>query len=102
MKRSETNYTHELKCWPEPFEALVSGRKLFEFRKNRRRKFKVEDDLFLREWDETRKRYTGRCLWAEISYVLSEGFGMPEGYSCLSLTHVSKVWGKKENENKWR
>ena len=34
---------HELKCWPEYFEAVISGAKTFEVRKNDR-DFAVRDE----------------------------------------------------------
>lgn len=44
---------HELKTWPVYFEALWSGRKRFEVRKNDRG-FKTGDRLVLKECDPDR------------------------------------------------
>ena len=89
---------HELKTWPEPFEAIRSGRKLFELRADDRG-FAVGDVLKLYEWDpspagegfaKTVKGYTGRGLRAEVTYVLHGGrFGLPEGMCIMSLDKVT-------------
>ena len=59
--------THELKCWPEYFEQILTGYKTFEVRKNDR-DYKVGDELFLREWDYLKMEYTGRELKMLITY----------------------------------
>lgn len=76
---------HDLKCHPKPFEDLLSGNKTFEFRKNDRN-FNVGDILILQEWDpETEDHYTGRNVRRRIKHILSEGYGLPEGFCILSL-----------------
>jgi len=50
---------HHVKCWPEFYQALAIGQKSFEIRKNDRA-YKVDDSLFIEEWDPETKRYTGR------------------------------------------
>ena len=58
--------THELKILPEYFEAVTSGRKKFEIRKNDR-DYKVGDRLYLREWNG--ENFTGDSYKAEITYI---------------------------------
>lgn len=81
----DTYKVHNLKCWPEPFEALRTWKKTAEFRKNDR-DFKVGDRLAIDEWCPVQERYTGRQIGRHITHILSEGFGMPEGYAMLSLS----------------
>lgn len=85
--------THELKCWPEPFEALLEGRKVHEYRKDDRR-FGLGDILWLREFVPagTRNggfeddRYTGRETRRLVTYVSRAPFyGIPDGYVVMSL-----------------
>ncbi len=88
--------THRLKCWPEPFQAMVDGRKRFEFRKDDRG-FCVGDELLLREWDPAPFNdasygavgYTRRELRGEVTYVL-RGFGVPDGYDVMGISEVSR------------
>src|SRR5262245_46655354 len=50
--------THELKSWPSQFQAMWTGRKRAEFRRDDRG-YQVGDLLDLREWDPEPGRYTG-------------------------------------------
>lgn len=65
------NTTHELKTWPVFFEAVWSGDKTFEIRKNDRG-FRVGDWLRLREssFKGIETVYTGRVLLVEVTYIL--------------------------------
>lgn len=98
--------THELKCWPEPFQAILDGKKTHEIRKNDRG-FEQEDLLHLREFEPcggclagirdktsppcsccagTKGMYTGRELWASVSYVTrSLIWGLEEGTVVMSI-----------------
>ncbi len=60
---------HYLKIWPEFFDAVESGRKTFELRKNDRQ-FVVNDQLVLREWDPATEDYTGRETLRTVTYLL--------------------------------
>lgn len=62
---------HELKIYPKYFDAVISGKKTFEIRKNDR-KFCVGDVLALKEWDNI--RYSGREIKAKVVYILDDGF----------------------------
>jgi hypothetical protein len=75
---------HDLKCWRDPFSAVWDGAKLFEFRRNDR-DYSVNDTLWLREWNEHHRYYTGREIRVRITYILDRGFGIPSGHCILSL-----------------
>ena len=82
--------THELKTWPEFYEAIVDGRKNFEVRCDDRG-FQAGDSVYLREWDPSRG-YTGRRLTARIGYVLHNPVGRDGatlgGHSVFSLLDI--------------
>jgi len=65
---------HDLKIWPEFFDAVASGAKPFDLRKNDRN-YHVGDTLLLREWDPNTKEYTGRQMRRLVTYVL-QGVGV--------------------------
>jgi hypothetical protein len=106
---------HELKTWPEYFEAVLKKKKTFELRKNDR-DFKVGDTLILREfipcdkcngtgrvWDvgdmtncgcgKLHGKYTGRAIMASVTYIFAEGeeFGLEEGYVIMSIKFLSNT-----------
>jgi hypothetical protein len=73
---------HELKIWPEFFQAVLTERKTFEVRKNDRG-FQDGDHLLLREWRPDRQLYTGREVLVGITY-LGELPCMP-GFTGMSI-----------------
>ena len=76
---------HELKTWPEFFEAMLSGEKRFEARKNDRG-FQVGDTLLLREWVPSGEFYTGRKAYFHVKYILDDPkFGVQRGFVVMSV-----------------
>ena len=75
---------HKLKTWPEYFQAVRSGKKNFEIRKNDR-DYQVDDTLILEEYDPA-TGYTGEIpLKLEVTYILDKQPFVPEGYVCMSI-----------------
>jgi hypothetical protein len=89
---------HELKCWPEFFDAVKRGDKPFDVRKNDRG-YQRGDVLVLRKWDPAPhngshyvKPDGGHVTYADradtvrldVTYVLS-GFGIESGYVCMGI-----------------
>lgn len=76
---------HELKCDPEPFQAVYLGSKAFEVRVNDR-DYKVGDSLHLREYDRATGAYTGRWVSKRVTYLLPGGaYGLPDDICVMSL-----------------
>lgn len=90
--------THALKCWPEPFDAIVAGKKRFEFRRDDRG-FAVGDILRLQKWDPSRgpggyyfkdedsEVGDPGCypsIDVRVTYIL-RSFGVPDGYVVMSI-----------------
>lgn len=71
---------HELKILPEYFEAVVSGDKRFEIRKNDRN-YKKGDILRLNEYQDG--QYTGDVHVAEITYITD--YAQQDGYVVLGI-----------------
>lgn len=72
---------HDLKILPEWFNAVISGVKTFEIRKDDRN-YQPRDELLLREWDGT--AYTGRTCKADVTMVL-RGEYCREGYCTMAI-----------------
>lgn len=76
---------HELKTWPEYFEAILDGRKRFEIRKNDRG-FEVGDHLILMEYDPTESKYSDREIYCEVDYIMhGKKFGLILGYCIMNI-----------------
>ena len=80
-----------MKTWPEPFIAILDGRKRFEIRRNDRG-FMVGDLLILQEWDPAlavearsnhraypeKEAFTRRDITVVVTYVAPGGsWGLP-------------------------
>lgn len=78
--------THDLKTIQPYFDALKTGQKRFEIRKNDR-DFQVGDYLHLQEYD-TEKGYTGKDLFFKVSFILYDNTFLKDGYICMSLLRM--------------
>ena len=90
---------HDLRTWPQFFEAVADRSKPFEVRRDDR-DFQPGDWLLLEEYDPTDsgqprvyepKGYTGRKLIRRITYVLrgqaATDVGVRAGFCVLGLAH---------------
>lgn len=81
---------HELKCWPEYYDAVERGDKPFEIRKWDR-PYQVGDTLLLRRYDPRVQDYTGQQMRKKITYLLDltylPGDNIPHftGYVAIGL-----------------
>lgn len=81
---------HELKTWPEYFQAIWDRRKTFEVRVNDRG-FTVGDTLILKEWDPETGKYTGSAMMRTVTYVMLGGsFGIDAGTVVMGLGEHSQ------------
>jgi len=69
--RERSTSVHYLKCWPQFFDEIASGRKKHDLRRADDRNFKVGDTLVLEEYDPEREAFTGRSLMVEVTYITS-------------------------------
>ena len=99
--------THELKCWPNAFEAIRDGRKRFEWRRDDRG-FEVGDVLVLKLYDPHAHGYSSTGPAADdgsafgdyvkneaserieqrvrVTYILrSDWFGVPQNFCIMSI-----------------
>jgi len=81
---------HKVKVWPPFFEAVLSGDKTFEVRKDDRN-YQVGDSHALFKWSPDTNTYTGLFSNFRIVYKLDGGqFGIEKGYCCLGIAPISK------------
>lgn len=80
--------THDLKTVQPYFDAVASGAKTFEIRKNDRG-FEVGHHLFLREYQDDGEGfgdgYTGRATLRRITYITDFPDGLREGYVVMGI-----------------
>ena len=82
--------THDLKCWPGPFQAVKQGIKTLELRYNDR-DYQVGDYLHLREFvpiypGQRPGKYTGDSVLVQVTHVLRGFTGLEPGYVAMSIT----------------
>ena len=84
---------HSLKTEPKYFEAVASGKKTFELRKNDR-DFRVGDYLALNEWDGD---YTGAAILAKITWAMNpnEIMTCQGDYVILSIEQIENYGGER-------
>lgn len=84
--------THELKCWPEYFDAISRGEKKFDVRRDDRG-FQKGDSVKMTKWDPKTQRAL-RDVWGNspltltkrIRYILTGGhFGIEAGFVVLGF-----------------
>ena len=80
---------HELKTWPEYFQAIIDGIKPFEVRRNDR-DYQVGDTLFLMEYDPERG-FTGRNILREVTYILNKKPFVPDGYVIMGIKERTDI-----------
>lgn len=80
---------HMLKTWPPYFEAIVSGEKTLELRRDDRG-YQVDDVLKLCEFDPEAGRYTGRQHHVVITHLIrGPQFGIEAGWAALSIKAIA-------------
>ena len=73
---------HELKIYTDFFNAVISGKKTFEIRKNDRN-YKVGDMLALNEWDWN--AYTGNSCLVYVDFIIESPEYVKEGMVIMSI-----------------
>lgn len=88
---------HELKVWPEYFQAIIDNKKKFELRKNDRG-FQVGDTLVLKEFEPGGSKFSGREAEVKVTYAIyGPAWGLPADICVLSI-EKSKPAAENEGE----
>jgi len=91
MGEGEGMKIHDLKCWPDFFQAIWDGLKTFEIRKNDR-DYQAGDILIDREYIKRTNTYTGRIIEAEVTYLLGGLWpGLAKDYVCMAINVIGKI-----------
>lgn len=75
---------HKKKVWPEYFQKILDGKKTYDLRLADW-ECKPGDILVLQEWDPKTKKYTGREIEKEVTYV-----GKTKGITFWSKEDIEK------------
>jgi hypothetical protein len=86
---------HELKTWPEYFDAVRDGRKTFEIRRNDR-DFKVGDVLLLQEYDLPTNQYSGYDVSRRITYITD--YAQADGIVVMGIEPVDATRAEPMDE----
>jgi ParB family transcriptional regulator, chromosome partitioning protein len=78
---------HQVKCWNDYFEAIASGDKTFDLRKDDRN-YAVDDHVVFEEFRQAVGEYTGRVTRRRIKYILRDFDGLQPGYCILGLEYT--------------
>lgn len=78
--------THDLKIWPEYYQAILAGYKTFEARVNDR-DFAVGDTLRLKEYNPVMNAFTGSSLEVKVTYLLDSPKFCAPGVVILGFRH---------------
>ena len=91
---------HELKTWPDSFNAIWANQKRHEIRKADR-DFQVGDRLYLREFDPSDASYSGRWMFVEVTYLTRAGdWGLPTDLCVMSVSVTERhlaIEGRLDN-----
>jgi hypothetical protein len=95
-----TGKVHSLKCASGAFDAIIDGRKRFEYRLNDR-EFHVGDTLELHEIVDAARfnlaGLTGRTSRCRVTYIVrGQDYGVPLGYCVMSIVHEWSSKAKQE------
>ena len=79
-----TKEIHNLKITPKNFEDVRDRRMSFQIRKCDR-DYKVNDFLYLQEYDEWDCGFTGKTIPCRVTHILREDEGLQEGFVLLNI-----------------
>lgn len=81
----EIRAIHELKTYPDEFDAILAGEKHHDVRKSDR-DFQTGDWILYREWIPWRDEYTGRQMFREVTFIdAPRSWGLPDDLCVLSI-----------------
>lgn len=97
--KSRASVVHSMKSWTHLYQAIASGQKTHDLRKNDR-EYVIGDIIELKEFDFVKGEYTGDTCLVEITYITSSetpcAFSssvLENGYSILSVKLVGPSQG---------